>query len=214
MVRDRVDRGDTDRMAQLGEQLHFLRASCDAFDKGFEIEAKRVAVCLRTLLHDTRKSRSLLFQLDWLHGFSFHSTAADVTTWAPNSSCAALVVLTGEGNGARWLPKCAFPNDGSTVRLLPFDEWWSEWVLLNGSNGRFSRRDLVLEVANTDGGAHVDPSLDAAYHTLISGKATTELWVGPPTTDNPRRMVLITLRQIAHELLETIRANPVVDITS
>jgi hypothetical protein len=49
--------------AHLAEQLQFIEASADAFDKGFEGEAKRLAVTLRVLLHDTKSSRSLLGQL-------------------------------------------------------------------------------------------------------------------------------------------------------
>ena len=36
----------------------------------------------------------------------------------------------------------------------------------SGKNIRFSRADGILEMANTDGGAHVDPTLDAAYAAL------------------------------------------------
>lgn len=46
------------------EQIYFLKASADAFDKGFEGESKRLAVALRVLLHDTPKSKSLLGQLE------------------------------------------------------------------------------------------------------------------------------------------------------
>jgi len=44
----------------LNEQLHFLEVSADSFDRGDDSEAKRMAVHIRTLLHDTSKSESLL----------------------------------------------------------------------------------------------------------------------------------------------------------
>jgi hypothetical protein len=47
----------------LAEQLQFLQVSAAAFDAGFEGEAKRLAVVLRILLHDTKSSKSLLGQL-------------------------------------------------------------------------------------------------------------------------------------------------------
>ena len=47
----------------LQEQLEFLQASAGAYDQGFEGEAKRLAVSIRVLVHDTSNSNSLLGQL-------------------------------------------------------------------------------------------------------------------------------------------------------
>ena len=44
----------------LHEQLAFLESSAAAFDAGMDGEAKRLAVALRVLLHDTKNSHSLL----------------------------------------------------------------------------------------------------------------------------------------------------------
>ncbi len=37
----------------LNETVQFIIASCRAFDSGFESEAKRIAVAVRVLVHDT-----------------------------------------------------------------------------------------------------------------------------------------------------------------
>jgi hypothetical protein len=42
-----------DVQVHLNEQLGFLERSVAAFDQGYEDEAKRLAVTLRVLLHDT-----------------------------------------------------------------------------------------------------------------------------------------------------------------
>ena len=47
----------------LDEQIGFLERSAEAFDTGYDGEAKRLAVTLRVLLHDKKQSRSLLGQL-------------------------------------------------------------------------------------------------------------------------------------------------------
>jgi hypothetical protein len=46
--------------AHLSEQLHFLEVSAESFDNGDDSEARRMAVHIRTLLHDTSNSQSLL----------------------------------------------------------------------------------------------------------------------------------------------------------
>ncbi len=50
-------------MAQLEEQVAFLRHSAALFDAGADAEAKRIAVVIRVLVHDTPRSHSLLAQL-------------------------------------------------------------------------------------------------------------------------------------------------------
>lgn len=45
------------------DQIEFLNASAAAFDAGHEGEAKRLAVTIRVLLHDTDQSHSLMDQL-------------------------------------------------------------------------------------------------------------------------------------------------------
>src|SRR5262245_2480444 len=60
--------------AHLAEQLAFLEASADSFDRGFEAEAKRMAATLRILLHDQGNSKSVLGQLG-MKDRNFISTA-------------------------------------------------------------------------------------------------------------------------------------------
>ena len=47
----------------LTEQIGFLLRSAESYDNGFTDEAKRLAVTIRVLVHDTGKSTSLLKQL-------------------------------------------------------------------------------------------------------------------------------------------------------
>jgi len=63
----------------------------------------------------------------------------------------------------------------------------------------------VLNVANTDGGGHVDPALDEAYLDLsrnnslgwVINKGDVQRPFPPP--------VMACVRQIAHEVLETLK---------
>ena len=49
---------------ELKKQLGFLRRSCQLYDEGEVDEAIRIAVPIRTTIHDTRNSTSLLTHLD------------------------------------------------------------------------------------------------------------------------------------------------------
>jgi hypothetical protein len=73
-MKEREQLSKSELHAHLQEQLQFLEASCNSFDAGFEGEAKRLAVTIRVLVHDTQQSKSLLGQLD-LKGEFFDSAA-------------------------------------------------------------------------------------------------------------------------------------------
>ena len=45
-----------DLKLQLAKQIDFMKRSAESYDKGYEDEAVRLAVCIRVLLHDTKKS--------------------------------------------------------------------------------------------------------------------------------------------------------------
>src|SRR5215212_4213829 len=48
---------------QLKRNVGFIRRSCELYDQGHKEEAIRIATALRVLLHDTRRSVSLLKHL-------------------------------------------------------------------------------------------------------------------------------------------------------
>ncbi len=68
-----------------------------------------------------------------------------------------------------------------------------------------TRCDLVLNVADSDGGAHVDPSLDEAYMDLSRNNSLG--WIlreGDAVGPFPPP-VMACVRQIGHEVLVTLR---------
>ena len=48
---------------RLKQNVGFIRRSCELYDQGHKEEAIRIATALRVLLHDTRRSVSLLKHL-------------------------------------------------------------------------------------------------------------------------------------------------------
>jgi hypothetical protein len=78
----KVSQRRSDLLNHLREQLQFLDASALSYDAGFEGEAKRLAVVIRVLLHDTAKSRSLLQSLGIKHTLRYN----DVVGPVPNNA--------------------------------------------------------------------------------------------------------------------------------
>jgi hypothetical protein len=108
--------------------------------------------------------------------------------------------------GGRYVPLVAAGEPPHPPRKIPFAEWWNEPVLRDKARNTFCRRELVLHVANTDGGAHVDPELDAAYAGL--SRANSLGWMF--TSENVTKVFegrpeLACMRQIAEELITTLR---------
>jgi hypothetical protein len=88
-----------------------------------------------------------------------------------------------------------------------FDNWWERLIIYkDNKNNEFTRRDLVLAVANKEGGAHVNPKLDQAYADLSRFNSLGwKLFVHGEEKDFNNTPVLPSIRQIAHEVLKTLK---------
>jgi hypothetical protein len=183
-------------MSQLTEQIGFLVSSSKSFDKGNEAEAKRLATHLRTLLFDSKYCRSLLGQLTKKDKIQFYDTAYK---YDPNNlvtSCCLCIQAVHKG-GWYYVPR----NLGNTSKYQKkvFNDWWKNQVVIaDKHHTRFKRRDLVLFVADKDGGCHVDPELDKEYAEL--SRFNSLGWEPKPQN----RVELACIRQIAHEVLKSL----------
>lgn len=191
-------------LSHLEDIIGFIEASSLAFDAGKTGEAKRLAVSIRVLLHDTKNSKSLLGLLGWKDGHSFFNTA---TPYDPKNlmSHHGLVGLRigGDSGGSYYAPLGDGPPS-RTYKFVKFPEWWNESVIVDGKKQKFNRRELVLALSNKDGGAHVDPELDEAYANLT--RKNTIGWVcSDGTNDSPLMDVeKHSIRQVAYEIMESI----------
>ncbi len=185
----------------LKDHTEFLLSSAESFDRGYKNEAKRLAVSLRVLLHDTRSSTSLLKQLSKKDG-SYINTATPVEEESASSHC-ALAMISATNYEAEYIA----PLDSAIIGAstwMPFEDWWNAIVFVDKKRQTISRKELVLKIANQDGGAHVDPSLDEKYAAL--SRQNTMGWV---KTDGVNETPLegpekAAIRQIAHEVLKTL----------
>lgn len=177
------------------DHLEFLITSCDSFDKWRESEAKRIAVTLRVLFHNTTNSHSLFNQLKLNNNFLFLSTS-DLYTPSNLLSSWTLISIGFNGESIEYKP-LGYRKENPNL-LMGFDDWWNQIVFADKENV-YSRKDIVKFVANQDGGAHIDPGLDKKYAALT--KHNSLGWItdqGTPPKNNP---VYNAIRQIADEVL-------------
>ncbi len=194
-----------DLAERLREQMGLLERSSESFDQGFEDEAKHLAVGIRILLHDTAgPSHSLLGLLGVKDGLSFLDTAFPIfpDNLAATIGLASLRVTTGVG--AKYV--ALLGNRSSPPGQKPFTPWWNDPVTKDNEGRLFARRDYVLNVANKEGGAHVDPTLEETWANLT--RENTLGWFSSTETDRDVPLdspALATIRQIAYEVEQTLR---------
>ncbi len=200
----RVKQSKSELKQQLKDQIGFLAASCKLYDEGRHVEAKRISTSLRILFHDTRASKPLLGQLR-LRNISWINTASRYDPDSLVSFVGLVSVKFAIGRIPRLIPKGL--REDEDINKQEFNKWWSHPVIVAVTGAEktfFSRLNLVLNVANTDGGAHVDPNLEGEYIELSRKNS-----VGYTAIANGKEYPMLNpelpcLRQIAHEVLLTL----------
>jgi hypothetical protein len=204
----------TDFRPQLRQQLTFLERSCALYDAGAHDEALRLASTLRTLIHHTPKSTSLLVHLK-AGAIDILSTARPHVSDPSEGLIASFANDLGNltvhhviENNVLVAKMVHVPqlDDCMHQEFIPLSKWWTQ-VVANAPNGdRLTRKQFVLAAANKDGGVHVDEILPANYSS-IAGPGGTGVMVsdenGNCAPDPEVQAHYINLRQIAYEILNS-----------
>lgn len=197
-------------LVHLGEQLGFLESSCRGFDEGNDNEALRIASVLRTLFHDTAKSRSLLVQLGYENEL-FMDSCSPLHPVEVEGDGKKLFVISGfpgplaispTKDGWRYLPLLAQQPNSPGLVLFPM--WW-ETDILRDTEHYYTRHELVRVLTNKEGGAHIDPKLDAQYESMKSGSLGMRATAGD-IEGFINSATRTTMRQLGWEVLESFRA--------
>lgn len=185
---------------QLERQLGFLQRSCYLFDSGYHDEGIRIATTIRVLLHDTKKSTSLLKHLNSLN-IKLYSTMKVEDMSDCVLAIAGLYTIGNSENGAFFTPTCyLYPNH--QYEKVDVNTWINQIIIIGSEKA--SRRDVYLGAANTDGGAHVNKKLNHNYDSLFykGGLGSYFKVVNGEKTHEPiTNLQMVILRQMAHELL-------------
>lgn len=193
---------------QLRIQVGFIERSAKAYDDGYEDEARRLATVVRVLVHDTRLSKSLLGQLGVKEKLRYHDTTliklpASIQL-VGSAGLALQEVKTGPDGHGRYVPVGDELHPHRIRPPVPFPDWWSHPFQI--ADDQFIRKQIVLNVANQDGGAHVDPQLDPLYAQLTRTNFAGWKYTNAEGTerDFDGNVALACVRQIAYEIRRTL----------
>jgi hypothetical protein len=195
------------------EYLSLLEILCGHFDNnGEEILALPISTSIRVLVHDTSCSTSLLKHLNrkCIKFLSTNSKSENSKIHLGLVRRINVGVKNGAGGEAKYWPLCNetyFPMPEYRT-LIEFNTWWSEEKIFVSSESSLTRKDLILAVANKDGGAHFDTNIQKKYddfrHSWSGGSTLVGISSGKKRGyDNIPTYPAI--RQIGYELLATLR---------
>jgi len=194
-------------LGHLKEQIAFMQESAISYDRGFESEAKRLAVVIRVLVHDTSQSTSLLTLLGRKRKMLFYDSASkyDPRNLATGNCLTVVKLSANEAEYIAPLDDLSSARDKNKKRS--FNNWWERLIIYgDNKNNTFTRKKLVLAVANKEGGTHVDPTLDQQYADLSRFNSLGwKLFVHGEEKDFNNTPILPSIRQISHEVLRTLR---------
>src|SRR6266851_9097555 len=152
-------------LAKLREQMQFLRTSLRAFYEGEFAESVRIATIIRVLVHESGKSKPLLKQAR-PNGLEL-PILEHVGEWRGEEEIFSFAVSV--RMGPTLAPAVDLGSSHHTMSSV--GAWWNRTVFTFRSQlGRqfiYPRKKVVLVLANTEGGAHVDPSEDTDYVRLL-----------------------------------------------
>lgn len=198
----KVKQTKSDLLIHLKDSCDFLEISSAAFDRGYIGEAKRLATTLRVLMHDTSNSHSLMSQLKLKNSMRYLNTAIPYTpkNLASHHGLVGLRVSNDEAGFYAFLDEA--PNKAKYVGL---PDWWNETVICDSKKNKFKRRELILNLSNKDGGAHVDPHLTEAYADLSRNNSIGWMFCDAAGKSDIDGVELHSIRQVAHEFLCSIK---------
>lgn len=204
-MEEKRTRTPTELQRLLDEQIVLLTRSTASYDAGYEAEAKRMAVGLRILFHDTGRSKSLLGQLGRKRIWFWDLAAPDVPgNLLPHGGLVGIRLTS--VNQATDADYVALLDDVPHARQIPFEKWWTAPVFRAGE-AVLTREKLVLTAADQDGGAHVDPALNEAYARFQHDNALGWELSGEGGSIPLNGAIGVALRQMTHEVLRTLRPN-------
>ena len=202
MEQKRISVSNREIIEKLKSNISKIEVFCDLFDNGRIDIYEDIAVKLRVLFHSSNHSKSLI-RLTKLEHISFIDTS---NKYDPKN------LLTHMG----LIMLCDYPNDYNYKAFkhlnghvnVSFDNWWnSKKILSDKFKHTFTRKDIVCNVANTDGGAHVDPTIKSDYYDITRNNSLAWFKFNLKEDDSTpmNNPIPACIRQMGYEVIETFR---------
>jgi|SRR5689334_862928 len=194
-------------LARLEEQIGLLQSSLDAYYRGSLSEALRIATLLRVLVHESGSSKPLLKQLrsDYLSLPILDKKDPGENPQQENVVCLKVGLRIGPG------PVVSSAVDLSAPFLEPttLGRWWNNQIIMfpsqSGKLMNYSRKRVILILANKEGGAHLDPEPDPDYVKLIT-EVPLILQAGGAAIETPN-LAKYVAAESGVELLDSLKRN-------
>lgn len=132
----RIEITKEELLSHLNEQIRFLQRSAASYDNGFEDEAKRLAVVIRVLMHDSPNSTSLLTLLG-RKDIKFYDTSVpyDPRNLLSYNGLTMMKLSTGEG-ASYVAPLDSGAPTRSRTKKIPFNTWWDRMFVIKDKEER------------------------------------------------------------------------------
>ena len=190
----------------LKELIESLEISSKAYDSGYVGEAKRLATTIRVLLHDTSKSTSFFSQIGIKNKLRFFATPNPYGQKNILTECNLVKLRISKDPGYEPILD-DFPPVFKWQKLR-FYQWWSEKIVRDKKRATTTRKELITVMANQDGGAHVDPTLNEKYAKLSKRNGLNWVFsINKQIKEAEPGPAYACCRQIAFELLRTLQKN-------
>ncbi len=199
-------------LKNLEAQRRWISSSCEAYDRGDQSEAIRLANPVYVIVHHGGRDKSLLVLLGIRGRIRFASAGSfQMMEQSFHHTALAYMQVSGDGKGnisARYLPYLA--DSPEAVRWEQFHKWWEEEpIFVDGPIGdrrlRLTRKRLVFALRNQDGASHFEPIIRNPNHIGLA-KGTPTTWaLGDGDSSEPiLGAEFAMMRQIAWELATTL----------
>lgn len=205
----KIKKNENEITENLYEQVYLLNKACENYDNGDKLEIINIGIRLRVMLHETQNSTSLFTHLG-INDIMMYNVA---TTNNPNNLFPETNLVSVVFNEhMRYKHKTEFSNP----RKLNFKEWWDSKIILSEGEKKFTRKNLILNLVHSDGGAHVDSRIDSDYKSFKDNEATNLIgFVGNNNVLEDKDLIYTSIRAIAHEVLLTLKDHyPLLNIST
>jgi hypothetical protein len=185
-----------------------------AFDAGSQGLALQLSVVVRVLVYETLVSHALLNQMRELDRMRFYDSSVPLNPANLVLTHAGLALMQMvAGRGSVWVPNldAPVPRLGARGAFVSFAKWWTGSVVVRDAQGAtWTRSKVVLDLANKEGGAHVDPDRPEELKAVQDGNSMGWTYSdatagsGQPMLNGP---LFPSVRQIAYELQKSLEAH-------
>ncbi|MFD6321019.1 hypothetical protein [Methylorubrum thiocyanatum] len=178
-------------------QILILQDACKLFDEGRDHQFLNMAVSLRTLCHSG--SSGCLLNAIRERGRVFPSSVQRNFRALDSAACDHFVINHG-AEGVQVSPRLEL--NVATMKPKKFKHWWAEVIVTDERKRQLSRGNIVLAIANNEGGAHFTEHVNEIYDDLAryNGLGLFAMADGSWRSYGLSPVQAI-LRQISHEFL-------------